>query len=240
MTQVNAIKVRNEARISVNKLGEYLGATPSKRHKLLNDQKRPAAFKAPYYQEAERPIVDYLTSKINIDSLVDTARKLLERSPGSDWDEHRNPNCADAILHLAKIKQTDALMEFEREAGQRTNGKIMISGLPVSVRPEVILKGKDRSGNPVYGAIKLNISGSLTLNGQVGTHPVGEYVATTVHQYMEQYLADNGMEGKAKPGMCYVVDVFARQVYQAPNNCRSMRKDIAAACDEIKNQWPHI
>jgi hypothetical protein len=232
--------VRKEARISVNRLGEYLSSTPNHQNTILKKQKRPGTGGAPqYYYEAEKPIVKYLTGEISFDKLIQTAINLIEEIPASKWYEHRNPHCADAIMRFAKFTDIDKLMAYERQVGSNTNGKMLIEGVQLSVRPEIILKGKSR-GKEVYGAIKLNISNSFSLDRPVGDHSAGEYIAAAVNMYMNQYLIENELDGKIAPGMCIVVDVFDRRLYSSPVRIGSLRKEITAACRNINRLWSFL
>lgn len=47
---------RSEPRKSANKLGEYMTATPSRRRRIIKDQKRPKDFIVPRYTEAQAAI----------------------------------------------------------------------------------------------------------------------------------------------------------------------------------------
>ena len=49
--------VRQAPRISVNKLGEYMTATPLRRRRIVLDQKRPKTFIFARYREPQDAIV---------------------------------------------------------------------------------------------------------------------------------------------------------------------------------------
>lgn len=53
---------RPSPRISATKLGEYLTATASRRRKIVEDQKYPPPFQVARYTEAEKAIVEFLTT----------------------------------------------------------------------------------------------------------------------------------------------------------------------------------
>jgi hypothetical protein len=53
---------REVPRISVNKLGEYMTATPLRRRRIIQDQKRPKDYIVPRYTEAQDAIVAYLSA----------------------------------------------------------------------------------------------------------------------------------------------------------------------------------
>lgn len=95
------VTVRPEPRISVNKLGEYLVATASRRRQILRDQKRPPDFKVVRYADAQRAIVDYFIDRhSDPDVLARHLSRLANWSRGprdSDYDVRRNQDCRNAL-----------------------------------------------------------------------------------------------------------------------------------------------
>ena len=59
------------------------------------------------------------------------------------------------------------------EIGQADPRKLTVAGVDISVRPEVVLRGKDRLGNPTVGAVKLYIGKTFPLSDDAAA-----YVAT--------------------------------------------------------------
>ena len=53
-------RARNDSRISVNKLTEYLVAGSTRRRSIVSEQKRPSEFMTIYYQPAQDIIVDFM------------------------------------------------------------------------------------------------------------------------------------------------------------------------------------
>jgi hypothetical protein len=64
------------------------------------------------------------------------------------------------------------------------------------------------------------------------------YSATVLHQFVEERLA-RGLT-VAERRLCRFVDVFAGRVFEAPEAFKDRRKEIEAACWEIKQLWPTI
>ena len=89
---------RADPRISINKLGEYLIATPSRRRAIIKEQKRPKAYMTAYYEEAEAAITEYIvTGLIEDGALESRAAEISARPARSEWDEHRKSLCAEAL-----------------------------------------------------------------------------------------------------------------------------------------------
>lgn len=83
-------------RISINKLGEYMTATPARRRQIVRDQKNPPAFKAARYKPARETIVSYLEDGMADDgSPLARAAELRADMPPPRWADWTRPaGCA--------------------------------------------------------------------------------------------------------------------------------------------------
>src|SRR5437588_8966028 len=153
----NAI-VRAEPRISVNKLGEYLVASPRRRRSIIVDQKRPKPFKTARYTEAQRAISAFLRrGSQDYARLQEALDDLRKQVPSSDWDADRINLCVEAIERFMDIRSLDQLKGFIAALGSADPPKLVLSRVSVSVRPEIILPGKVKRGSPVAGCNKFHI-----------------------------------------------------------------------------------
>jgi len=76
----------SKPKISLNKLGEYLDATPSRRKRIIQDQQNPQAFKAVRYQDARECITEYISNEMLDDAgLLESAQKLRAVHDCSDF-----------------------------------------------------------------------------------------------------------------------------------------------------------
>ncbi|WP_210405661.1 hypothetical protein [Paludisphaera borealis] len=64
------------------------------------------------------------------------------------------------------------------------------------------------------------------------------YSATLLHQFAETHLC--GDETHADRRHCRLVDVFAGQVHEAPERFKNLRKDVEAACGQIRELWKSV
>ncbi len=116
---------RDAPRISVNKLGEYLTATPARRRQIIQDQKYPPTFKCVRYRDAEKALVDCLVAGLN-------------------------PNVLHT--HRARLAGTQPATEFEQDTNDAA--PLDVAGVSISVRPELIVTGQDKA-RPRAGCFKL-------------------------------------------------------------------------------------
>ncbi len=105
-----------------------------------------------------------------------------------------------------------------------------ISGVRVSVRPTNLLIA-DKLGQkaPAVGAIKPYLASSDPLNGEAGT-----LYAALVHWYAEEALAQ---VGEADRRLTFVIDVFAKKIFQAPKAFKQRRDVLQYSCQEIYERW---
>jgi hypothetical protein len=224
-----AIEVARKApRISINKLGEYMTATPLRRRRIVLDQKRPKTFILPRYTEAQDAIVKHLVAGGDVDILTAEIERLALAPSATQWEDQRKELCGEAMSRFLDIADHVDLGGMKAAVGGNDQPRLELAGLEVSVRPEVILRGRNPQGAPTAGAIKLYFSKTIPLSEQGGA-----YIAAAVHQFVETHIEP----GHADPRYCQVIDVFGGQVFRAPRALVRRRNDLVAACEEIVRAW---
>jgi hypothetical protein len=139
-------------------------------------------------------------------------------------------NC-DLLGNLLDIPDLLPLDGLTLTALPNSQTDLSISGVAVSVRPEILLRGVHR-GQEVIGALKLYLPKTYPL-----TAATADYITTTIHQHLTTYPpAPIPVDYR----LCFVADVSARTVFAAPRSYTRRRSDIVAACEEIAVRWPKI
>lgn len=230
-------KERSKPRISLNKLGEYAAeSSPSRRRRIIRDQKRPKDFIVPYYDPVRDAVVSYIAKdETDLSPLREAIEKLERAEPTSPWNKQRLQSCLDAIV--AFRSQFEAVLGREEiyavPARKTDPASIQINGVEVSVRPDLLVYGKDGRGKEIVGAIKLHFSKNHPLNDASG-----KYVATLLHRHVEERLAVDGLHPSRK--WCLVLDIFEGERFIAPRSYKRRRANLAAACEEIRSIWPQV
>ncbi len=218
----------SNAKISINKLGEYMTATPSRRKQIIEDQKKPKTFMVARYKDARDQIVKYIGEGMNDDSkILQISKELRIPNGGSEFIEQDRTLSAEAIERFLEISEDidlDIGNLIAEKGDSFSSASIELGGINVTVRPDVILK--DSSKN-VIGCIKLHFSKSAPLNRQGA-----EYVATALRFYLE-----NIENTDTNPSKCYVIDISTGQVFVAPKAYKRRLNDLFAACEEIDARW---
>src|SRR4051794_31712958 len=146
----NFAMTNKTARISVNKLSEFMEAKGARQRQILKDQKYPTDYKGLYHKEAAEAIAHAVASNLEDLSKVDLAIALLEQAnPDKIGTQRRVAANIDALetfrLMLDDIEQKIKginLVLGDQFSQQRLN----IHGVSVSVRPEIIARGAGKTG----------------------------------------------------------------------------------------------
>lgn len=223
------------ARISVNKLGEYLtSANPSRRRTIIADQKNPATFIAARYRKAYDPIYQFLVSGgFDIEHIYNAIDNLRSSKDGSEWESNDNQNTADALESFIDIADDFFDDNIDYLRGEHNPAKLEIAGVEISVRPDFILHFRKKNIDCI-GAIKFHFikdeDRALSVEGS-------QYVGVLLYEWLRKF----GTQCRTPVhGKCFVVDCFRKKVISAPANYRRRLQHIEIACEEIRNQWTTI
>lgn len=211
-------------KISLNKLGEYMSATPARRRRIIEDQIAPKEFIVARYSDARESIVDCIAGKISEDQLTQIAEDLRNKKYDSKFTTQDKNLSADAIDSFLEISdQIPERYKFEKVSATEKS-TLEISGVDVSIRPDAYIKNDN---DEVVGTLKLHFPKSNPL-----TIASGEYVATALKAFVQE-----GTKNPVDHKLCIVVDVPSSSVIPAPKAGKKRMIDIEAACEEIGAQW---
>lgn len=226
-------RVRNAPQLSLGLLGEYMVASFVRKRSILRDSKFPKEFLGARYDPAQKAAVRYLAGgSADRDRLGSDIDRLLIGSERSRWFQQRQKLCDQAIRCVLDIEDALKLEGLNVVAGCDSNHRMDVSGVAVTVIPDLIIRGAGRAG-PFVGALKFRY---------VKTKPIDDewagYGATLLHKFVEERLATGGVAADRR--QCRYVDVFGGRAFEAPQSFKERRKEVEAACLEIKALWPVI
>lgn len=217
--------MRSNPRISLNKLAEYIFARPGRQQTIIRDQKRPNDFIVARYRLAEEAIKNFILQPQQ-NSLQNAIAAISTLEHNSDWSKQNADLCQDALIHFMTLKDRLTFDGFIPNLGSDNAPKMTVSGVNVSVRPEIILSD---NANHIVGALKLYINKSNPL-----TDESGKYISTVVHRYLAEVISSDNY---VSPGLCVVADVFGQTVHVAPKAYKRSMADIYSACQNIAILW---
>ena len=224
-------KVRENPRFSLNALADYLTAPAARRRKIVEEQKRPRPFQVSYYVDAEMPILEVLeTLDLDLTPVRHSINHLSQAPWVKEWDRTRHETCVEALRAFQELALDLPFAELSRQRLTGRQRHFNIAGVELSVRPEILLRKE--AGDGEIGAAKLYFSKNEPL-----TEERAKYAGAVLCQYLQHAFA---REGRCSYRACYVVDVFARRVFQAPRTYQRRLQDVKAACAEIALLWPLV
>jgi hypothetical protein len=228
------VDVRKAPRVSVNKLGEYLTATPARRKRIIHDAKYPSTFMVARYTVAENAIADWICSGGADELLLDQAIATLRNGePASNFARSRRDCCVTAIANAARLGE-QLQLPTGRVTYVRSNkaSPLLFGDLGVSVRPEVLIYTGQGEGRRL-GGIKLYFSKQHPL-----TQQSAGYITTLLWQSLVIRSAHDLL--LLDHNQIKLVDVFAGTVFTLPKSHKQRLKEIAAACEEIAERWDAV
>jgi hypothetical protein len=102
----------------------------------------------------------------------------------------------------------------------------------ISVRPEIILRGK-RKGKNVVGAIKLSFSKGFDI-----TDEAAGYISAALHEYCLRHIVND--DELVQPELCQVFDIGGKIIFQGVKAIKKRLNDIEDECRNIAAIWPTI
>lgn len=223
---------RNKPRISVTKLGEYTGTNASRRRAIVAEQKRPRAYRVARYDLVRREIARFYRSGQDPEAIVRVIEEIesgLHSFTAADDDRDNSVRALEAFLDGSDLFEMEGLQVL---AGPHDPPKLSIAGVDVSVRPDLVLRGRRRRTNLV-GAVKFHIAKGIALDEEMGIN-----AATVLHQYVDEQMRTD--DEKASHSHCVVFDVFARRWHHATPAVVRRRKLVENACSEIRMWWDSL
>ena len=219
-----------KVKISINKLGEYLTANPSRRKRIIKDQKNPKGFIVVRYKDARNALIDFFVKGEGDKKYIEAKiRDIIDKTAQSKLME-QDKNLSIEALELFQLSNISLDLENQKVISDSVKTRIDIKGVSVSVFPDVIIHGLDK-GKPFIGAIKLHFSKGNRLNTNSGS-----YVSTMLRMYLEAKYPKVRINLK----YCVAIDVFDAKAYCASSSWKMRKRHLEDACEEIKLMWPHI
>lgn len=219
-------------KISVNKLGEYIKSSPHRRKTIVRDQKYPKGYVVTRYGSARSAIVDFFVRGRGDKKLIEkTIKSLIQKSydSNSTFKKQDNELSIKALEIFSKTSFPINLNKHSISKFDSDLNNLLIEGVEVTVQPDIIINGSI-NGKSFVGAIKVHISKTNNLDPESG-----KYVAALLHKFLE-----NSSSTKVRPEFCISLDIFTGRYFIAPRSFKSLRKDIEAACYEIRLLWEQL
>jgi hypothetical protein len=221
-----------DARVSLTQLMQYCEANPARRERLRLEMAEPPAFKTAYYQDAHYFIARALRDLSQADRILNRGIELVSKRPVGNEYQSKLREANIAALTKAKFLAHDRkLQQMEITAVSSRPSPLRIEGVRVNVTPDVMVAATWQGG-AAHGAVRLYFAKNDTLS--IESLQLG---AALLPWYLEEACH---VEADVRPNLCHIADVFGQRLIAAPQHRRRRRELVAAACREIRTNWPQI
>jgi hypothetical protein len=228
MTATLAPKAHQDPRISLNKLGEYLQATPIRRKSIVKDQKKPpGAGIVSRYGPVTVALREYFAYP-DRDFLTGRITDLKADKSGSDWQKEDRHLSAQALERLVEMLDQVNLTGVKVVSfPTNTQLALFVAGVKVSIRPDFLIVSEVDPAVAV-GAMKLshNKQNALQKSGC-------EYVATMLARFVRETFPG----AQVDLNKCLSLATPLKIVASAPKSYKARSEAIDAACEEIAGRW---
>jgi hypothetical protein len=226
-------KQRDEPRISVNKLAQYVTSRATRQNQILRTAKFPPEYITTYYREAGEAVARFLASgMIDFAILDNSIAALSQKVAGNIYETRRIAGNIDAIETFSSLLDDIDFGGATAKLGAQKAPHLILNGVEISVRPEVTLHSKSKSGEDFVGGIKLHFP---------KTEPMDDEQASLVSALMNAFCKDHlWKDGAPSAAHCMVIDLASGKVYPGVKSIKQRIKDVESACGQIASLWPAI
>ncbi len=204
----------------------------ARQNQILRNAKFPPDYITAYYREAGDAIARYLASGMADGALLDnTISALLQKEATNIYETRRIAGNVDAIETFQTLLDDIDFGGADPRLGAQTAPYVSRKNVGISVRPEVTLHAKAKSGDLV-GGIKLHFPKTEPLDKEQA-----DYVSALLQVYCEEYL---WKEGSPSAKHCLLIDLGSGVVYLGIKSIKQRMKDVENACSQIAAIWPTI
>lgn len=226
----------NDPIISVNKLGEYIVSKGARQRTLLSQRKYPDQdFNAGmFHREATEAIQKYIADGAFDQAPIDrTLQVLNQMAPEKIGTIRRIGSNISRLEQFQEMLDDIDLKGGSPDLGETSPQRLVIRNVQISVRPEIILRGKGLKNKKLIGGLKLHMAGTTKFNEEAAG-----YVSAVLQEFCKQFLAADDEVVYAP--YCQVIDVGNGMIYSGVKATAQRMKDIEAECQNIFGLWPSI
>ena len=125
-------------RISINKLGEYCEANPTRRKQIVADAKKPVAFKTTRYADVRDAIKTFFLRGMDYAIIDSTLGHISAKEATSTYQQSDQESSIEALRMLTDSDMTP-FEGFEYIPFENDHSSLTIGDVIVSVYPDILL-----------------------------------------------------------------------------------------------------
>jgi len=178
---------RKTPRISVNELAFFMVSTDTTRMGIIRRAYDPQTHTVTRYRDVRNPICSYLSDlSRNVKPLSDAEAMLHQWSADPSISTMRQEDAKLSIEVLRAIQgMGNRLGQYNFKIAPQKQNKLMISGVEVSVRADLLVHRRARGIEQIGGAIlRVTKDDAATASAKEKRKQMGLYVATLVKLHL--------------------------------------------------------
>lgn len=228
-TEKRPPKVRQRARMSAPKLGEYLDTRQAnRRERIIYEQKFPSDFIVARYKDALNAVRAALVSGDDIGNRLREKADAVRSLAATTRYQRETRNCCVEAIAAFGVAWLGLLPPDVRCSLVGASGLALpIEGVEVTVHPTVLLRRTRADGSLETGALQLVFRKEASLEKQGGQ---------AAAEVLRRALIASGRTDVA-PSLCIVLDVFGEKAFAAPTRNTVLWRNVMSACREIAVRW---
>lgn len=227
--------------MSVNELAQYMVASDTARLGILRRAKHPQVPPIIRYRDIRAPICRYLADgNRRLVPLLSAEETLRERAADVNEGPLRRDDAEKSIEVLHAVQgMANELTQYDFHLAPHDQEKLMLSGVEISVRVDLVVHGTARGGaNQIGGAVlRMTQDDAETENARASRREMGLYVATLVWRHVQEDIVSNRTPAQR---ICMSIDIQHGEVFLAPSAVTRRMNDLQSACTMIAAIWPTL
>lgn len=227
-------------RITANDLALFMVSSDTARLGIIRRAKYPQSPPLIRYRDVRPVVCAYLSDDARSVNPLAAAEQMFQRRLNDNSETVLRQDDARASIGVIQALQgmRNQLVPFTFRQAPQQQPKLALSGVDVSVRPDLRVTASMRSGDHCGAALlRLTQSDAETDTARSRREEMGLYVATLVRMHVDQHPHSNLPVSNR---LCMSIDVQHGELFQAPNSNTRRTNDLTSACRTIAALWPTI
>lgn len=231
---------RKQPRISVNELAHFMVSPDTTRMSIIRRAKNPEPYVVTRYRDARNAVCAYLTEadpKKARGILAAAEGKLQQKSIDPSRNALQRDDAQQSLEVINSIQaMQNSLAPYRFLHCQQPQQKLIIKGVDVSVRSDLLVHGSARGIDQIGSAVlRMTKDDATTPQAKQKRKDMGLYVATLILMHVRANLSGGNRQPSSR--LCMSIDIQHREVFVAPTANKRRMRNLENACITIGALW---
>jgi hypothetical protein len=231
------VPARLTPRITANDLARFMVSSDTARLSIIRRSREPKTPTFIRYKDARGPACAFLTDPIRgLNPLVAAIEAMRQRAEDPAESSLRQDDAKQSIAVFQALQgMRNQLAPFTFLAAPKDQPKLVLGGVEVSIRLDLLTHGSARGQDQFGGAIlRMTQDDAETDAAKERRRNMGLYVATLVGRHAATLCPSDRQTANR---LCLSIDVQHGEVFPAPASNTRRMSDLEAACRMIAAMW---